>query len=160
MTSDIVDVAAGLAPDSAVAALRRQRDVFVRHTQGSHDVLIAPREPGGVSLVERAAAALRVASIECDAGLTAHYRERLREIGADVAAIEAAQVAPRLAAILRHVALVTTAPGSAAQANLDALRDAGLTPRDIVALAQIVAFVSYQVRVVAGLRALAEAPRA
>ena len=33
-------------------------------------------------------------------------------------------------------------------------RDAGLSPRDIVALTQIVAFVSYQARVAAGLRAL------
>lgn len=160
MTTDIVDAAAGLAPDSPVVALRRQREAFVRHTQGSHDVLITPADPGGVSLVERAAAALRVASIERDDALVAHYRARLRDIGADVAAIEAMQVPPRLAAILRHVALVTTAPGSAAQADLAALRDAGLTPRDVVVLAQIVAFVSCQVRVVAGLRALAEETRA
>ena len=56
--------------------------------------------------------------------------------------------------------LVATAPGSATRADLDALRDAGLTPRDIVTIAQIVAFVSYQVRVVAGLRALAAETRA
>ena len=66
----------------------------------------------------------------------------------------------RLDAILRHVTLVATAPGSATRARLDALRDVGLAPRDIVVLAQIVAFVSYQVRVVAGLRALAEETRA
>ncbi len=101
----------------------------------------------------------RVASIERDAALVAHYRERLREVGADVAAIEAMDVAPRLAAILRHVSLVTTAPGSATRADLDALRNAGLTERDIVVVTQIVAFVSYQVRVVAGLRALAEERR-
>ena len=45
MTTDIVDAAAGLAPDSPVAALRRQREAFVRHTQGSHDVLITPADP-------------------------------------------------------------------------------------------------------------------
>ena len=66
----------------------------------------------------------------------------------------------RLAAMLRHVSLVATAPGSASAADLDALRDAGLTPCDIVTIAQIVAFVSYQVRVVAGLRALAAETRA
>ena len=87
MTVDIVDAAAGLAPGSPVAALRRQREAFVRHTQGSHDVLITPADPAGVSLVERAAAALRVASIERDTALIALYRDRLREIVADVAAI-------------------------------------------------------------------------
>jgi CMD domain protein len=153
--TDIVDTAAGLAPGSAVAALRRQREAFVRHTQGSHEVLIAPADPGGVSLVERAATALRVASIERETALIAHYRERLGEIGGDPAAIEAMQLPPRLAAILRHVSLVVTAPASATQADLEALRNVGLAPRDIVVLAQIVAFVSYQVRVVMGLRALA-----
>ena len=160
MTTDIVDAAAGLVPGSAVALLRRQREAFVRHTEGSHDVLIATADSGGVSLVERAAAALRVAAIEHDTALIAHYRARLREIGADVAAIEALDVPARLAAMLRHVSLVATAPGSASAADLDALRDAGLTPCDIVTIAQIVAFVSYQVRVVAGLRALAAETRA
>ena len=46
------------------------------------------------------------------------------------------------------------------RSDLEALRDAGLAARDIVTIAQIVAFVSYQVRVVAGLRALAEETRA
>ena len=52
-------------------------------------------------------------------------------------------------------ALVAAAPGTATPADLDALRIAGLGPADIVAVTQIVAFVSYQVRVVAGMRALA-----
>lgn len=154
--TDLMDMAAGLQPGSPVATLRRQREAFVRHTQGSHDVLLCPAEPDGVSLVERAAAALRVATIERDAALIAHYRARLAALGADVGAVEAMDVPPRLAAILRHVALVTTAPRSATPARLDTLRELGLSPRDIVVITHIVAFVSYQVRVAAGLRALAE----
>ena len=150
--SDLVDTAAGLAADSPVALLRRQREAFVRYTQGSHDVLITPADPGGLSLIERAAAALRVAAIGRDNALTAHYRALL---GADPDALDAPDVPPRLAAILRHVTLVATAPGTVTPANLDALRIAGAGPRDIVAIAQIVAFVSYQVRLVAGMRALA-----
>ena len=65
-------------------------------------------------------------------------------------------VAPRLAAILEHVDLVATAPGTATRERLDALRGIGLAARDIVVIVQIVAFVSYQARVVAGLRALAQ----
>ncbi len=161
--TDIVDVAAGLSPLSPVVALRRQRAAFVRHTQGSYDVLIMPADPAGVSLIERAAVALRVASIERDVALLAHYRARLEALGAGRGVVAAAggeggatDVPPRLVAILDHVTVVTTAPGSASQARLDALRDAGLAPRDIVTIAQVVAFVSYQVRVVAGLRAMAQ----
>ena len=155
MSTDVVDAAAGLAPASPVAALRRRREVFLRHTQGSHDALITPDDPGGVSLVERAAAALRVASLERDPALIAHYRTRLRKLGVDPVAMEASDAPPRLRKILRHVTLIATAPGSATRADLEALRDAGLDPRDVVTLAQIVAFVSYQIRVTAGLRALA-----
>ena len=153
--ADLVDTAAGLAADSPVALLRWQREAFVRYTQGSHDVLITPADPGGLSLIERAAAALRVAAIGRDNALTAHYRALLRALGADPDALDAPDVPPRLAAILRHVTLIATAPGTVTPANLDALRIAGAGPRDIVAIAQIVAFVSYQVRLVAGMRALA-----
>jgi CMD domain protein len=161
--TDVVDLAAGLAPASQIAALRRQREVFVRHTQGSRDVLLAPADPAGVSLIERAAVALCVASVEQDVALMAQYRSRLQQLGADAATLAIAErdtaakdLPPRLAAILDHVRLVATAPGTATQARLDALRAAGLAPRDIVVIVQIVAFVSYQVRVVAGLRALAQ----
>jgi len=96
---------------------------------------------------------LRVATLEGDAALIAHYRAQQPQPAADA-------VPRRLAAILRHVELVTATPGSATQANIAALRDAGLTPRDIVVITQIVAFVSYQIRVAAGLRALAAETRA
>ena len=143
---DVVDAATGLAADSAVGVLRRQRPDFVRYSQGSHDVLMAPADPGGVSLVERAAVALHVASIERDAALVAHYQARLDELGGDRPA--------RLEAILEHVALVAESPGSATRARLERLAEVGLSPRDIVVVTQIVAFVSYQARVAAGLRAL------
>jgi uncharacterized protein YciW len=142
---DVVDAAAGLTADSAVAALRRQRPDFVRFSQGSHDVLIAPSDPGGVSLVERAAVALHVASIERDAALVAHYQARLDEL--------AGEKPVRLGAILEHATLAGS-PGSASRAGLERLAGIGLSPRDIVVVTQIVAFVSYQARVVAGLRAL------
>ncbi len=143
---DVVDAVTGLAANSAVGVLRRQRPDFVRYSQGSHDVLMAPADPGGVSLVERAAVALRVASIERDSALVAHYQARLNELGGDRPT--------RLEAILEHVALVAENPGSATRARLERLAGVGLSPRDIVVVTQIVAFVSYQARVAAGLRAL------
>ena len=55
-------------------------------------------------------------------------------------------------AILSHVDLVTTRPRDATQADIAALRGAGVTEPDIVRLSQVVAFVNYQVRVIAGLQ--------
>ena len=51
---------------------------------------------------------------------------------------------------------VTVAPGTALPEHIQALRDAGLEPQDIVALTQIVAFVSYQVRAAVGLSLLVQ----
>ena len=48
-------------------------------------------------------------------------------------------------------------PRDAAPAALQALLDAGWSTTDIVTLSQIAAFLSFQIRVVAGLRALAGA---
>jgi CMD domain protein len=161
LPEDLLDVAAGVAPDSPVVALRSKRPEFVAPTQGSYDALITPADPAGFSWIERAAAALRVTALERDHKLTDLYRGRLQNLDAVpaiIAAAEDGEPAPseRLAAILRHVALVTTAPRDARKADLDALRAIGLTSRDVVALSQLVAFVSHQVRVAAGMRALAE----
>jgi CMD domain protein len=160
MTHDVIDSAAGLSPSSPIAALRAQRPAFVQYSQGSYDVLIRPGEPGGVSLTVRAAIALRVAVLAGFAPLIAQYRQRLREIGAEPSVIEAAEKGashdlPGLTVVLHHVDRVTTAPAKAEKKHLDALLKIGFSPRDIVTISQIIAFVSYQVRVAAGLRLMA-----
>jgi CMD domain protein len=63
---------------------------------------------------------------------------------------------PRLAAALEHAHLLVFHPRDAAAADLQALLDAGWSTTDIVTLSQLVAFLSFQIRVVAGLRALAD----
>lgn len=60
----------------------------------------------------------------------------------------------RLVAILAHVDLVTLSPKEATRANIEKLTAAGLDDRDIVTLAGLIAFVNYQVLVVAGLKML------
>lgn len=64
---------------------------------------------------------------------------------------------PRLAAALEHVHLLVFRPRDASATALQALLDAGWSTTDIVTLSQLVAFLSFQIRVVAGLRALAAA---
>jgi CMD domain protein len=64
----------------------------------------------------------------------------------------------RLAAAFDHMHLLVFHPRDAAPAALQALLDAGWSATDIVTLSQIAAFLSFQIRVVAGLRALALRP--
>lgn len=68
-----------------------------------------------------------------------------------------AVLGPRLAAALEHTHLLVFRPREASAAALQALIDAGWSTSDIVTLSQLVAFLSFQIRVVAGLRALAAA---
>ena len=65
---------------------------------------------------------------------------------------------PRLTAAFEHVHMLVFHPRDAAPAALQALLDAGWSTTDIVTLSQIVAFLSFQIRVVTGLRTLAGRP--
>jgi CMD domain protein len=64
----------------------------------------------------------------------------------------------RLAAAFEHTHMLVFHPRDAAPAALQALLDAGWSTTDIVTLSQIVAFLSFQIRVVTGLRTLASHP--
>jgi uncharacterized protein YciW len=145
---DTIDRVAGLAPDSALARLRRERPDVVRHSEGAYAALLDPHDPGGVSRAERHAIAARIATLNDDTALAEHYQRALAALGTGVT--EDA----RWAAILRHVDRVAREPRTATQAHLAELGANGLTPHDIVAISQLIAFVSYQVRVLAGLRLL------
>lgn len=64
----------------------------------------------------------------------------------------------KLAAALEHVHMLVFHPRDASAPALQALLDAGWSTTGIVTLSQLVAFLAFQIRVVAGLRVLAEAP--
>lgn len=160
--ADVVDRAAGLAPGSALWHLRRERPEVVARTEASHDAALTPADPGGISHAERAALAARLARLNGDPALAAHYLKLLVTAGAGRGVRDFADpdsgsaTTPRAAAILRHVDLVTTSPKAATRDDIEKLTAAGLDTRDIVSLSGLIAFVNYQQRVVAGLRLLAE----
>src|SRR5262249_20314909 len=66
----------------------------------------------------------------------------------------------RLAAAFEHAHLLVFRPREANPAALQALLGAGWSTNDIVTLSQLTAFLSFQIRTVAGLRALAAPTRA
>jgi CMD domain protein len=61
----------------------------------------------------------------------------------------------RLRAAFEHTHMLVFHPRDAAAPALQALLDAGWSTTDIVTISQLVAFLSYQIRVVSGLRTLA-----
>jgi CMD domain protein len=175
-TDDFVATLAGLAPNGPVAALRAFRADATRYTQGSHDALFS-HEVADLTLRERLYAAWYAALLSRSERTAQAYRERLLALDAQAGneadatgllldAIAQHRTAPtgtvgtlisadpRLAAILVHTEALVLHPADTGKFALAQLQAAGLTTGAIVALAQLVAFVTYQVRVVAALRAL------
>jgi CMD domain protein len=72
-----------------------------------------------------------------------------------VAPANAAVLGKHLAAALAHTHMLVFHPRDAAPEALQALLDAGWSTTAIVTLSQLVAFLSFQIRVVVGLRCLA-----
>jgi uncharacterized protein YciW len=156
-TSDVMDALAGLPPGSPIAELRRQRPDVVRYTQASDEAIFAPKGDGGLTRLERLDAALRIATLLNDETLAARYRELFaKEAGAHPP--PSGGNPSRRALIQAHVDRVTRDPDSATKADIDGLKAGGLTPHAVVALSQVIAYVNFQSRVLAGLRMLRDAP--
>jgi len=75
-----------------------------------------------------------------------------------VAAAGRATLGARLAAALEHTHMLVLHPRDAAAPSLQAMLDAGWSTTDVVVISQLVSFLSFQIRVVAGLRVLASHP--
>jgi uncharacterized protein YciW len=144
---------------SGLASVLAERAEILGLSQAAHDAVLLPREPGGISHAERAAFAVRMARANADDALAEHYRGLLRRAGESPALLaiadgSAADTDARLRAIVRHVDLVTLSPKDATKADIAALKTTGLSEPHIVRLAELIAFVNYQARVIAGLRLL------
>ena len=161
--ADIIDRMAGLDPGSPLHTLRHLRDKVAVATQGSYDAMFDAAVEG-LSVTERLLVALHACSLSQAGELAAHYRHRLTTVNASpelLARVEsvgessvAAGADPRLRAMLDFTHTLITNPMEGDKPSLMKLVKAGLTTPAIVALAQLIAFLSYQLRVVAGLKAM------
>jgi uncharacterized protein YciW len=163
---DVVDDAVPLAPNQPTWALRQRRDKVVAATQSSHDAMFS-HAVQGLPRTDRLLVALHACRVSKAPNLAAHYREELAVENADTAVVDAvdrgdiASLADaRLRAMLDFAGKLIARPIEGDRAAIQALAAHGLSTPALVALSQLVAFLSYQVRVVAGLKALAAAEAA
>ena len=145
---DVVDALVPLHATSPLHAVRHQRDKVVAATQGSYDAIFDPALPG-LSMGERLVAAQAVARLSGSTVLEAHYGERRARLAEPMPGGE------RLQAILAFTEVLTEDPVRGDRAALLKLPAAGLGTPEVITLAQLIAFVAYQVRVIAGLQAMA-----
>jgi len=148
----------GVKPGGAVAAALAGRADILSMTRESEQASLLPREPGGLSHGERAALAVRIARLHGEADLAAHYAEFVARAGATGAVAALADPAfkgdgdRRLAALIVYADLVSLSPKDTTAGDIEGLKAAGMGHADIVRLAELTAFLAYQVRVVQGLK--------
>lgn len=160
---DVIDQLAGLAPGSALHALRHQREKVAVASQGSYDTLLDPAL-AGIGLDERLLVALYASRLAGAADLAGHYRQRLQALPVDAAQLAAADSGEpeqlqgeqhvRVRAMLIFTRALTRRPVEGDRAAIETLPAAGISTPAVVALSQLIAFVSYQLRVIAGLKAM------
>jgi uncharacterized protein YciW len=153
----VVAKAAGIKAGSPLTAVLNLRKEILELTENSHEASLRPNQTGSLTHSERAGLACRMAKRNNDPVLTKHYEnmfgvgsQQIADTGFDGGGDD------RMKAIIRHTDLVTLSPKEATADDITALRSAGLDDADIVRLSELIAFISYQVRVVAGLRLMAE----
>ncbi|CAJ0816347.1 hypothetical protein LMG19087_02725 [Ralstonia wenshanensis] len=160
---DVVDQVADLGDGSPTHALRRAREKVATATQGSYEALFDAALPG-LTLGERLLVALYTCHVTPARELAEHYRARLANTPVDADVLQAVDHGnvdtlgdTRLRAILTFTRTLVERPIEGDRDALLRLPAAGLATADVVTLAQLIAFLSYQTRLVAGLRALREA---
>jgi uncharacterized protein YciW len=156
--ADVVVRLAGIEAGTAAGQAVEGRADIMEMTQATHAAALTPTDPGGVSHAERAALAVRVARLNRDDALASHYEMLLDAAKGDDAVRLMADPAEREMggarrnAIIAFTDLVTARPRKAQAEDIDALKAAGIGDADIVRLAELNAFLAYQVRLIAGLK--------
>ena len=161
--TDVINAILGTDEESVIGQVRRQHPENAAQLQAYYDALFSPvpESEAAFPLAYRFLVAVRVASHTGSESVATWYADRAREIGVTDADLYPVKDIGRpwdgntvLDAAIRHADWLTTRPADASPEALQALKDAGLSPAGIVSLSQVIAFVSYQLRLIAGLRAL------
>ena len=116
---------------------------------------VTPTLTHTLTLYDRLAAALTVAQVTGIQRLCNHYAARLNPLPGPDSSRESNN---RLTQLTQYARQLASQPEVIDGAALQRLDEVGLTTPDIISLSQIVGFVSYQARIVAGLQALLGMP--
>lgn len=150
---DAMDLAAGLAPDGPIAALRAERPEFLFGAQECRRAVIDPQDDLGLSTDLRTAIARRVALTSDNPCLIEGY-PLSRDAGLVALATGDLPDDPRLAALAAHTDMIARDPGRSRAEDLVALQDVGFSVPQIIALSELLAYACFEIRVAHGLSLL------
>jgi uncharacterized peroxidase-related enzyme len=148
-TSDVIDQLLGINHGASLWAVRHARDKVVAATQSSYEGFFAPNL-SQLSLSQRLEIALLCSDLTPCPLLSKHYAKQLELTKNQSSGVSP----PAMTAAKQFAHVLTTKPIDGDKALLQTLPKAGLDTPTIIALAQLVAFISFQTRVVQGLLAM------
>lgn len=156
---DVIDRLLGLEPGDPIHTLRHARGKVVDATQAFHELAFFSSDITPAQRNDRLLAAAVLAEATGPASLADEYRRLLQaqqDVDAHRAALDGAAQGstPALNALVRYARTLALEPATADRGALLALTEAGWSVPDVVALAQVMGYVSYQARMMIGLRAL------
>lgn len=146
---DLLNDLAGIEPESGLGQARAIRHAATEATQASYEALFSPEHATSISLATRLYLAEYTAQLHRDETLVAHYRARRAN------SVDTKLPSQKLDVALVHAAKLATSPVLSVTDDLKKFRAAGWLDDEIITLAQIAGFVSYQTRLLYGLRLIA-----
>lgn len=156
-----VKAAPSFPASPAIAALRARRPEVQINTDASRALLFSDEIATSLTPADRYAVAAYAARLSGDPELEGHYLSRAGEAGLEHEIQMAVAVGDvegleddRLRLVLNYARTLVETPKDGDKRWIEALAAAGLSPADIVALSQLVAFLTYEIRLAAGLRAI------
>lgn len=161
--TDTIDQLAGLQADHALHAIRHQRAKVALATQACEDLLLGSELPSTLSQAERLVLAAEQARVSGITELQTLYQQRAQALPLAPALRRVLDEHgcttgdARLDAMLHFVRSLSLEPAQSDRQALLNIPAAGVSVDDTVLLAQLIGFVSYQARVIAGLQAMVAA---
>lgn len=158
-STDLIDTLLNLSPSSSTYQARHFREKVVNGTQASYDAIFSSKV--NLNLAWRYLVAVYACQLSKAPELEQHYLAQAKAQGIAeewLVAVKNEQLDTiadeQLKAILVFTSKLIVKPVEGDQEAILALKKVGISTPDIVALGQLIAFLSYQVRLFAGLKAM------
>jgi uncharacterized protein YciW len=146
---------AGIGATGRVADVVALRANIFQMTAAAEETVLRPKDAGSWPHGLRAALAARIAALNGETDLAARYISDAGEF-APLGSPDRDGEADGLGAVIAFMDKVASETRDVAAADITALQKAGVADADIVRLSELNAFLAYQVRVIAGVRLMAE----
>ncbi|MBH67316.1 MAG: hypothetical protein CMM58_03090 [Rhodospirillaceae bacterium] len=144
---------ADIKSDSCLTKAVEKRANILKLTQAAEDAVLRPTESGAYSHTLRAALAARIARLNSEEALANRYLKSAGTFGT-IADLANDGSSHKLSAVVNFMDKVAASTRSVTAEDISVLQEQGIKDADIVRLSELNSFLSYQIRLVVGLRLL------